>query len=300
MPELPEVETVCIGISSKIVGTKLLDIKLNRPDLRWPLPVDLVKRLKYSVITKVSRRGKYILVGASNGETLIIHLGMSGRIVIEKDGFPSEETGAFYHNTERHNTTLTPVFSKHDHVILRLLGKSGFKSTLIYNDARRFGAMDLVKSDSVEMHKWLINLGPEPLEDEFDVNYLSKKIQGKTKTIKSAMIDQSLIAGIGNIYASEILWRAGIAPLRAAGSLKKKEIKNLVNHTRGVLSDAILKGGSSLKDFRNTSGELGYFQIYFNVYDRENKPCKNDKCRNLIKKINQNGRSSFFCNNCQH
>ncbi len=300
MPELPEVETVCQGIKSSILGAKFSLIKLYRPDLRWPLPKSMDKRLRSSKVVAVRRRGKYILISTDNDCTLIVHLGMSGRIIIAKEGHIKEEAGAFYHNTLRRQNKFTDVVSKHDHVIFIFDCPTGERIKLIFNDARRFGAIDLANTRKTLCHKWLQNLGPEPLESDFSVKYLKEKVKKKGNTIKAALLDQSFVSGIGNIYASEILWHARISPLRICNTLNIYEIRKLMVEIRNVLSKAILKGGSSLKDFRNTDGDLGYFQMYFNVYDREGKGCRNKKCCEYVKKIVQNGRSSFFCNSCQH
>ena len=300
MPELPEVETVCQGIKPALVGSKFLDVILNRSNLRWPLPSDMPKRLKFSLVKKVSRRGKYILIETDNLNTLIIHLGMTGRIIITKDELYQEDVGAFYHNTARNSKNLTKVWEKHDHVVFKFVNIEGKEQNLIYNDTRRFGAMDLVKSEAVLSHKWLRNLGPEPLSSEFSLNYLEKRLIRKKNTIKSALMSQEVVAGIGNIYASEILWKSRVSPLRLSDSLRRIEINRIIKETKNVLNNAILKGGSSLKDFKNTSGGMGYFQMHFSVYDREKESCKNKKCSNKIQRIIQSGRSSFFCNNCQH
>ncbi len=300
MPELPEVETVCQGIKSSLLGSKFVDVILNRLDLRWPLPTDMKRRLNFSRIINVGRRGKFIIIETDNSSSLIVHLGMSGRIIIEKDGINQEDVGAFYHNTSRTKNVLNEAWSKHDHVVFKLIDSKEEEKTFIYNDARRFGAMDLVNSKLILSHKWLKKLGPEPLEKYFSSKYLGEKLSGKSSTIKTVLMDQSVVCGIGNIYASEILWNSGVSPFRPSYTLKRYEIGKIVRETKNVLNSAILKGGSSLKDFRSTSGAIGYFQMHFSVYDRDKKVCKNKSCHNLIRKVTQNGRSSFFCSKCQH
>ena len=300
MPELPEVETVCRGIKSEIIGCRFEKIHLNRPDLRWKLPLDMGEKLNGSVVDRVIRRGKYILIKSSNSKTLIIHLGMSGRVIIKKGEHKQNETGAFYHNTNRKENGLSSTFTKHDHVVFHFIReKNEDNLTLVYNDARRFGAIDVVETVSAFGHKWLKSLGPEPFGECYSVSYLKKKLWKRVTSIKAALLDQSIVAGIGNIYASEILWKAKLSPYRKAGDLDELELEKIVQETKSVLNKAILKGGSSLKDFKNTHGDIGYFQNQFNVYDRDGLNCKNKKCFGLIKKVVQNGRSSYFCNRCQ-
>ena len=299
MPELPEVETVCQGMRSEIIGCRFRKVQLNRPDLRWKLPLDMGERLNGSVVNKVIRRGKYILIESNNSKTLIIHLGMSGRLIIKKGKHKKIESGAFYHNTNRKKNVLSSMFKKHDHVLFYLARENEELVTLVYNDARRFGAIDLVDTPFASSHKWLKSLGPEPFGEDFSVTYLKMKFKKKVSSIKAALLDQTTVAGIGNIYVSEILWKVRVSPFRKAGELNEIELEKIIQETQSVLNTAILKGGSSLKDFKNTNGDMGYFQTQFNVYDRDGLNCKSDKCSGIIKRVFQNGRSSYFCNCCQ-
>ena len=282
MPELPEVETVRRGLCPVMEGFRIDEAQVRRPDLRWPLPEKMAERLTGKTVKALRRRSKYILADLSSGETLIIHLGMSGRMLISGD-----VAGQFHHEH--------PPIEKHDHVILSL--SSGARIT--FNDARRFGAMDLAPTGVVEGHKLLRDLGPEPLGNAFDETYLIERLKGRNTPIKSALLDQKIIAGLGNIYVCEVLYRAGISPARKAARISKPKIASLVPHIRDVLADAIEAGGSSLKDYRQTDGELGYFQHSFRVYDREGQPCQTPDCPGVIKRIVQSGRSSFYCPKCQ-
>ena len=282
MPELPEVETVRRGLLPVMEGQRITRTDVNRPDLRWPFPEQMAKRLSEVQITALRRRSKYILADLSSGETLIIHLGMSGRILIS--GNP---LGRFNHEH------LAP--EKHDHVVFHMA--SGARIT--FNDPRRFGAMDLVDTQSAEKHKLLAVLGPEPLGNSFDENYLVRTLKPRRTPIKSALLDQRVVAGLGNIYVCEVLFRAGISPLRKAAQISEKRLAALVPLIRDVLSEAIESGGSSLRDYRQTDGELGYFQHTFQVYDREGKMCQTPDCKGIISRTVQSGRSSFHCPICQ-
>lgn len=286
MPELPEVETVRRGIEPAMVGQAITSAQIRRPDLRWPFPVGMAERLTGAVVLRLRRRSKYILADLDTGETLLIHLGMSGRMTVTAPT-GNAQPGVFYDSHK-------PV-EKHDHVILDMA--NGMRIT--FNDPRRFGAMDLLETAGAETHKLLANIGPEPLGNQFDGTYLYTALKPKKSPIKSALLDQRLIAGLGNIYVCEVLWRTGIAPTRIAGSLSKNRIVSLVPAIRDVLSEAIEAGGSSLKDHRQASGELGYFQHRFAVYDRAGLACSKPDCGGAIERIVQSGRSSFYCNNCQ-
>ena len=282
MPELPEVETVRRGLLPVMEGVGLIRSDVNRPDLRWPFPDRMAERLTEVTITALRRRSKYILGDLSSGETLILHLGMSGRILISGDPL-----GQFHHDH--------PAPEKHDHVVFHLA--NGARVT--FNDPRRFGAMDLIATPEVESHRLLEKLGPEPLGNAFDETYLVEALEGRRTPIKSALLDQSVVAGLGNIYVCEVLYRAGISPLRKASHISSARLGRLVPHIRDVLSEAIEAGGSSLKDYRQTDGELGYFQHRFRVYDREGEACQTVDCADQIARVVQSGRSSFFCRNCQ-
>lgn len=282
MPELPEVETVRRGISPVMEGQKIDSVAVNRPDLRWPFPDRMAERLTGRHVIQVRRRSKYILVDLDSGETLLIHLGMSGRISVSGDPL-----GHFVHDH--------PAAEKHDHVVIDLL--SGARIT--YNDPRRFGAMDLLETATAGQHALLRAIGPEPLGNEFHADSFYDAIKTRNSPMKSVLLDQKLVAGLGNIYVCEALFRAGIAPRRKAKDLSKARVERLVPIIRDVLSEAIEAGGSSLKDYRKADGELGYFQHSFDVYGREDEPCKTPNCGQPIRRIVQSGRSTFFCKQCQ-
>ena len=288
MPELPEVETVLRGLEPVIVGQKIRNAEIRRPDLRWPFPENMSERLTGVTILRLHRRSKYILCDLDSGETLLIHLGMSGRMTISHAGNESEDLlGNFQYKPS------TPA--KHDHVILDM--QAGAR--ISFNDARRFGAMDLIETQNLFDHKLIKSLGPEPLGNEFNSLYLHLKLKSKTAPIKSALLDQRIVSGLGNIYVCESLWRAGINPKRLSRKVSRKKIEVLVPIIRDVLREAISAGGSSLKDHRQTNGDLGYFQHSFAVYGREGKKCNSPNCSESVKRIVQSGRSSFYCAKCQ-
>ncbi|TCL01491.1 DNA-(apurinic or apyrimidinic site) lyase [Shimia isoporae] len=282
MPELPEVETVRRGLAPAMEGAVISKAMVNRPDLRWPFPDRMADRLTGARVNQLRRRSKYILADLDTGESLLVHLGMSGRMTVSGDPL-----GQFVHDH--------PQAQKHDHVVFDM--DNGARIT--FNDPRRFGAMDLLPSDNTDTHPLLAKLGPEPLGNDFHESYLASRLTGRNTPIKSALLDQSIVAGLGNIYVCEALYRAGISPRRKAGAISEKRVHSLVPIIRDVLSEAIKAGGSSLRDFRQADGELGYFQHSFDVYGRESKPCKTADCRATISRITQSGRSSFFCPQCQ-
>ncbi len=282
MPELPEVETVRRGLVPVMEHQRITAATVNRPDLRWPLPERMAARLTGATVTALRRRSKYILADLDTGESLLIHLGMSGRILIS-----GQSIGTFHHEH--------PAPQKHDHVLFDM----GNGTRITFNDARRFGAMDLMPTATAETHALLARLGPEPLGNAFDESYLAQRLHGRMTPIKSALLDQSVIAGLGNIYVCETLFRARISPLRLAASLTSTETAALVPIIRDVLTEAIIAGGSSLRDFRQTDGELGYFQHRFAVYDRAGDPCPTAGCTETILRTVQSGRSSFHCPACQ-
>jgi len=282
MPELPEVETVRRGLLPAMEGRIIERADVNRPDLRWPLPDHMAARLTGQRVQRLGRRSKYILADLDSGETLIIHLGMSGRMLIS-----GTEVGGFYHEH--------PAPAKHDHVVLHMEGGA----RITFNDARRFGHMDLWPTDRIADH-WLVEkLGPEPLGNSFSEGYLIEKLRGKNTPIKAALLDQRIVAGLGNIYVCEVLHRAQISPRRKAGNLSARRARALVPIIRDVLAEAISAGGSSLRDYRQADGELGYFQHTFRVYDREGERCRKAGCSGEVKRIVQSGRSSFYCSVCQ-
>ena len=277
MPELPEVETVRRGLQPAMQGHVIVQADVNRPDLRFPLPLGMKARLEGARVLALNRRSKYVLVDLSTGETLLIHLGMSGRMLIS-----GQMQGSFHHDH--------PAPQKHDHVVLHM--SQGARIT--FNDARRFGAMDLISTENSASHPLLADIGPEPLGNDFDETYLAHRLKDRQTPIKSALLDQHNVAGLGNIYVNEILYRAGVHPARKAATV---DAGPLIAIIRAVLTEAIDAGGSSLRDYRQADGELGYFQHRFHVYDRAGAPCP--ACGAAIQRLVQSGRSSFYCPNCQ-
>jgi formamidopyrimidine-DNA glycosylase len=275
MPELPEVETVRRGLALRLEGRRLTRVRQNRPDLRFPLPPDFAARLQGRRVEAVRRRAKYLLLEMEDGTVLLAHLGMSGRMLIAR----REEAAS----------------EPHDHVVFET--EDGW--VVRFNDARRFGIMDLAERGTVSSHPLLAGLGPEPLEPEFDGPRLAKALAGRATSIKAALLDQRIVAGLGNIYVSEILYRAGISPRRRAGSIAGARAERLAAAVKSVLAEAVAAGGSSLRDYVQTSGELGYFQHRWAVYDREGKPCPDCDCdakrTGGIRRIVQGGRSTFYC-----
>ena len=282
MPELPEVETVMRGIEPAMTGYKIDQLILNRPDLRWPFPGGMAERVSGAKVLGLRRRSKYILADLDSNETLLIHLGMSGRILVSGDPL-----GNFVHDH--------PPIEKHDHVIFSM--ENGARIT--FNDPRRFGALDLLDTNSGDAHPLLRNIGPEPFGNEFHEDYLVNILKKKNFPIKSALLDQRIVAGLGNIYVCEVLFRAGVSPKKLASKISAKRTAPMVAIIRDVLGEAIQAGGSTLKDFRHSDGELGYFQHTFKVYGREGEACTNTDCGAKIKRIVQSGRSSFYCPKCQ-
>lgn len=281
MPELPEVETVMRGIEPHLAGRVIVGVEQRRPDLRWPMPPDLVQVLTGARVTGLRRRSKYILADLDREASLLIHLGMSGRMRVS-----SVQPGLFHH--------AAGWLPQHDHLVLTTDGGA----TITLNDARRFGAVDLVRAG--EPHPLLAALGPEPLDGDFTPQLLAAALAGVRAPIKAALLDQRRIAGLGNIYVCEALWRAGIHPGRAAGRIGPARVRALHAAIRAVLTEAIAAGGSSLRDHRQTNGELGYFQHSFRVYGRDGAPCLREGCAGTIRRIVQGGRSSWYCPACQH
>jgi formamidopyrimidine-DNA glycosylase len=282
MPELPEVETVRRGLEPVLAGQVIARAVANRPDLRWPLPERLAERLGGRRVEALRRRSKYLLADLSSGETLLVHLGMSGRMLVS-----GQALGVFHHDH--------PAPGKHDHVVLET--EAGARIT--FNDARRFGAMDLMPTEAADAHWLLRDLGPEPLGNGFHEGYLAERFRGKAAPVKAALLDQRIVAGLGNIYVAEALHRAGISPHRAAGRIGAARLARLAAAVREVLAEAIEAGGSSLRDHRQTSGELGYFQHAFRAYDRAGQPCPTPGCPGTIRRSVQSGRSSYHCPACQ-
>lgn len=288
MPELPEVETVRRGLAPVMEGAIIREADIRRPDLRFPFPERFAERLAGRRITALGRRAKYLLADLDDGEVVIMHLGMSGSFRIEGDLL-----GTFHHARSRAGA--------HDHVVLRL--SSG--ATVTYNDPRRFGFMLMTARAALADHPLIAHLGVEPTGNDLSAEHLAAAFRGKAAPLKAALLDQSIIAGLGNIYVCEALFRAGLSPLRAAGTLVTKagrptaRLERLVPVIRQVIAEAIEAGGSSLRDHAQPSGELGYFQHSFHVYDREGEACVTPGCRTIVRRIVQSNRSTFFCPACQ-
>lgn len=293
MPELPEVETVRRGLEPAMLGQVLARVEQHRPDLRFPLPEHFVERLTGRRVEGLSRRAKYLIADLDDGEALIMHLGMSGRFVVEAPGTPPTEPGAYYNEIGRH--------LQHDHVVFHL----GSGARVTYNDVRRFGFMDLLPRAELETSKHFAGMGIEPLGNELSGEVLAKLFAGKLAPLKAALLDQRLVAGLGNIYVCEALFRAGLHPEAAAGTITtptgrpREAAHALAQIIREVLEEAVAAGGSTLRDFAHADGSLGYFQHRFKVYDREGDPCVTPGCGGLVKRLVQSGRSTFYCERCQ-
>jgi len=287
MPELPEVETVRRGLAPVMEGERFAKVEVRRGDLRWPLPKGFAQKLNGKTVQGLGRRAKYLLADLSSGDVLLMHLGMSGSFRVGKDSAP----GIYYH--ERSKSTA------HDHVVFHMSNGA----TVIFNDPRRFGSMKLVPRARLDEEPLLRSLGPEPLGNEFDAAMLAKACTGKKTSLKAALSDQRVVAGLGNIYVCEALFRARLSPKRIASTIADRNGKpneraeKLVDAIKAVLRDAIEAGGSSLRDHRRADGSLGDFQHNFQVYDREGAPCPS--CKGKIKRIVQGGRSTFYCPSCQ-
>ncbi len=282
MPELPEVETVRLGLAPAMEGQVIARAEIRRPDLRWPLPDRMADRLTGARVLRLRRRSKYILADLSTDETLLIHLGMSGRMLV---------SGAIPGRFHRDH----PAAARHDHVVLDMDGGA----RITFNDARRFGAMDLMDTDAAPAHWLMAGIGPEPFGNDFHEDYLIGALAGRRAPVKAALLDQRVVAGLGNIYVAEVLHRAGISPLRLAGRIAPARVAGLVPVIREVLSEAIAAGGSSLRDHRRSDGELGYFQHSFRVYGRAGEACATPGCAGQVRRTVQSGRSSFYCATCQ-
>jgi formamidopyrimidine-DNA glycosylase len=271
MPELPEVETVMRGLAARLAGRTIVRAQINRPDLRWPIPAGLAQRLTGARVTDFRRRAKYILMRLDGGDSVLVHLGMSGRMLIGPNR-PNQETA-------------------HEHVVLET--DDGWRVGFV--DPRRFGSIDLVRTAAEDAHKLLTGLGPEPLGADFTVAALSDALAGKKTPIKAALLDQKTVAGLGNIYVCEALFRARISPLRSAHTVPGARAARLVPEIKATLTEAIAAGGSSLRDYVQTNGELGYFQHAWKVYGRENEACSVCPACRGIRRIVQSGRSTFYC-----
>jgi len=290
VPELPEVETVKRGLQPTVEGRMFTYVETRRKDLRSPFPEDFENRLTGRRVLRLWRRAKYIMADLEGGETLVIHLGMSGRITVYSKG-NGRGLGAF------HLSLASGAIGrgKHDHVVF----DTDAPARIVFTDHRRFGLMTLVKTESLESHVLFRALGVEPLSKQFDANYLKEALRNKKTPIKSALLDQRIIAGLGNIYVCEALWRSRISPKKPAGKLKATQIGLIARAIKEVLREAVRAGGSSLRDHRQTNGELGYFQKSFAAYDRDGEACMRRGCHGKIKRITQSGRSTFYCPGCQ-
>ena len=286
MPELPEVETVRRGLSPVLDGARLARVEARRPDLRFPLPDGFVQRLTGARIGEMSRRAKYLLAPLDRGDVLVMHLGMSGRFEIAS-AMARQRPGEFHYAPS--------ADEKHAHVVFH----TEHGETVTYFDPRRFGYMDLIAAEALDEHPWFKGLGPEPLGEEFTAAHLKAEFDGRKQSVKATLLDQRVVAGLGNIYVCEALYRAGISPERAAGALKPKALVGLVEIIRQVLVEAIEVGGSTLRDYAAADGALGYFQHRFKAYGREGEPCLTPRCGGVIARIVQGGRSTFFCPMCQ-
>lgn len=285
MPELPEVETVRRGLAPVLEGARLSRVEARRPDLRFPLPDGFVQRLTGARIDRLDRRAKYLLARLDRGDTLVMHLGMTGRFEIE--GADRSRPGKF--------RLTAPTDDKHAHVVFET--EDGGRVT--YYDARRFGFMGLIPTDRLDGHPWFAGMGPEPLGGDFNSDHLAAAFKGKSQTIKVSLLDQRTVAGLGNIYVCEALHAAHIHPQKAAGKVSLPRLRGLAEAIREVLQRAIAAGGSTLRDFAASDGALGYFQHSFCVYGREGEPCPRETCSGVVKRIVQGGRSTFFCPVCQ-
>ncbi len=289
MPELPEVETVRMGLVPVLEGRTITRVETRRDDLRIPFPRDFTKRLSGQRTKRLRRRAKYLLADLDGGETLVIHLGMSGRMSVYAEG-RERRLGEYVYN-------IAPPSAgrgKHDHVVL----ETDAPARIVFTDHRRFGLMTLVATSRLEEHALFKDLGVEPLSGRFDSEFLSGALKGRKAPIKSALLDQRVIAGLGNIYVCEALYRAKISPKRRSGTVSRPRIALLVQAIKAVLREALKAGGSSLRDHRRVNGEIGEFQHRFAVYDREGRPCPSD-CGAKVRRIVQSGRSTFYCPKCQ-
>jgi formamidopyrimidine-DNA glycosylase len=302
MPELPEVETVRLGLEPVLEGHVITDARTRRGDLRLPFPPHFAERLKGRKVKTLTRRAKYLLAALDSGETLVIHLGMSGRMSVFTEGKP-RKLGNYVYDV----APASAGEGKHDHVVI----ETDAPARIIFNDHRRFGLMTLVDTGTLEKNKLFAGMGIEPLSAGFNTRYLAEQLAGKKTPIKSALLDQRVVAGLGNIYVCEALFRAGISPKRLAGSITSERLAPLVAAIKKVLKDAIAAGGSTLRDHAQATGDPGNFQHHFLVYGREGKPCKGSgassseaagrkkSCKGTVKRIVQAGRSTFYCPACQ-
>jgi formamidopyrimidine-DNA glycosylase len=288
MPELPEVETVRRGLAEVMEGRRVERVEVRRHDLRIPVPDDFGARLQGRTLEKLGRRAKYLVGEFDDGTVLLAHLGMSGRMIIETPDDMAQESrsrkpGVFAHDPGSH--------ARHEHIVFHV----GNGTVIRYSDPRRFGLMTLTDRDSVAGHKLIRHLGPEPTGEDFTGPALAARLQGKHTPIKAALLDQRVVAGVGNIYACEALYAAGLSPRRQASTVQGRRADRLATAVREVLGEAIAAGGSSLRDHVAPTGELGYFQHSFKVYGRTGEPCPGCDCGQSVQRIVQSGRSTFYC-----
>lgn len=296
MPELPEVETVRRGLAIAMLGHRVHEVKLKRQDLRFPLPRDFAARVEGRTVEAIDRRGKYIIAALSGGESLLMHLGMSGRFTIFRADGEAGNLGEFYFA----EATGPGGGGVHDHVVFVL--DDGTR--IVYTDPRRFGVMDLVPTARLASHRLMKELGVEPLGTGLTSRYLARAFAGRTAPLKAALLDQKLVAGLGNIYVCEALFRSGLSPTRRAGTLVKNQkpdprLGKLIREIRSVLNRAIDAGGSTLRDYAGADGATGSYQHRFSVYDRRGKPCLRRGCTGTVRRLIQSGRSTFYCPVCQ-
>jgi formamidopyrimidine-DNA glycosylase len=288
MPELPEVETVRMGLAPAMENHRFVRVETRRGDLRAPFPPGFASRLEGRRVRRLWRRAKYLLADLDDGETLVMHLGMSGRMSVYAEG-RRRRLGQYVYDIVPSDAGR----AKHDHVVFEM----DAPARIVFSDPRRFGLMTLIETDALDESTLFKGIGIEPLSSTFDARWLAKALHGKRTPIKSALVDQRIIAGLGNIYACEALFRAGLSPKRLAGGIPAARVDRLVDAIKSVLTDAIRAGGSSLRDYAKADGALGEFQHQFAVYDGEGKPCP--VCRGKVKRIVQAGRSTFYCPSCQ-
>lgn len=298
MPELPEVETVRGGLAPVMEGRRLVRVEARRPDLRFPFPDNFVQVLTGATVVKMERRAKYLMARLDREDTLVMHLGMSGRFEIAHPAQDQAVVGSGAQSatidgpTRKYAPDPDP---KHAHVLFET--DEGVQVT--YYDPRRFGYMALVNTATLDLHPWFAELGPEPLSDSFDAARLKTAFAGRKQGPKTLLLDQRIVAGLGNIYVCEALHRARISPFKPAGKIPAAKLGPLVQAIRDVLAEAIAAGGSTLRDYAQADGALGYFQHSFRVYDREGRPCPNEGCKGVIARQVQAGRSTFYCPVCQ-
>ena len=291
MPELPEVETVRRGLQPAMEGAKIVKLEVRRKDLRFPFQKDFAKRLEGQTVSGLGRRAKYLMADLSSGDVLLMHLGMSGSFRVLED---DEKTPGQFHHSRSGDRA-------HDHVVFHM--SSG--ATIVFNDPRRFGYMKVIPRPALDEEPLLKGLGPEPLGNAFDADMLAKSCANKKTSLKATLLDQRVVAGLGNIYVCEALFRAHLSPRRLAATLSTRKgettdhARRLLDAIHAVLNQAIRAGGSSLRDHRQTSGELGYFQHSFQAYDREGEKCQTAGCGGMVRRFTQNGRSTFWCPKCQ-